>query len=244
MERIRDNKKNFIIALAMMLVVLIGGVMAYFTSTDSATNTFAVGEVKIDLDEPNWVEPENITPNQAIIKDPQITNIGVNDAYVFLKVTVPKATVETAAQDGTVAAAAVHQLFQLNNASKKAAVWSETDTINSTWVQVGERTSTDDAYVYVFAYGTKQACTKLAKDATTAALFDSVTFINATEGQGLENGSFDINIEAFGIQTDNINGNGTNGKVAPADVWAVLSKQTPATANGEYDGNYSPVIPQ
>lgn len=239
MERIRDNKKNFIIALAMMLVVLIGGVMAYFTSTDSVKNTFAVGEVKIDLAEPNWVAPTNITPNQAIIKDPQIKNIGVNDAYVFLKVTVPKATVETAAQDGTVATAAVHQLFQLNNASKKAAVWSETDTINSAWVQVGERTSTDDAYVYVFAYGSAQACTKLSKDATTAALFDSVTFINATEGQELESESLDIDIEAFGIQVDNINGNGTNGKVTPADVWAILAKQTPETANGEYDANYS-----
>lgn len=239
MEKIRNNKKNFIIALAMMLVVLIGGVMAYFTSTDSVKNTFAVGKVKIDLAEPNWVAPTNITPNQAIIKDPQIKNIGANDAYVFLKVTVPKASVSTVAQDGTVSEAAVHQLLQLNNVTNKNAVWSGTDSINSTWVQVGEKTTTDDAYVYVFAYGSAQACTKLAKDATTSNLFDSVTFINAAEGQSLEGKSLDINIEAFGIQTDNISGNGANGKTAPADVWAILSKQTPATANGEYDANYS-----
>lgn len=228
MEKVKDNKKNFIITLAMMFVVVVGGVMAYFTSTDEATNTFTVGEVKIEVNEPNWVAPTAITPNMTIVKDPQIKNIGTNDSYVFLKVTVPKATLETVSQDGTVATAAVHQLFQLNNSSNKTAVWSGTDTINSTWVQVGQKETTDDAYVYVFAYGTNDACTKLAKDASTSNLFDSVTFINATDGQDLEGESFDISVEAYGIQTDNIAANGTNGKVKPADVWAVLSKQTPA----------------
>ena len=228
MEKVKNNKKNLIIALAMMLVVVVGGVMAYFTSTDEATNTFTVGEVKIEVNEPNWTAPTAITPNMTIVKDPQIKNIGTNDSYVFLKVTVPKATLKTVAQDGTVATAAVHQLFQLNNSSNKTAVWSGTDTINSTWVQVGQKETTDDAYVYVFAYGTSEACTKLAKDASTSNLFDSVTFVNATDGQELEGESYDISVEAYGIQTDNIAANGANGKVKPADVWAVLSKQTPA----------------
>lgn len=231
-SKIRTNKKNFIIALAMMLVVVIGGAMAYFTATDEATNTFTVGEVKIQLEEPGWTAPTNITPNQTISKDPQVKNTGKNDAYVFLKVTVPKATVATTSQDGTVATAAAQQLFQLNNSTNKAAVWSGADTINSTWVQVGEKTSTDDGYVYVFAYGSAQACTKLAKDASTSKLFDSVTFVNATEGQSLEGESLNIKIEAFAIQTDNV---GANGKTAPADVYAILSKQTPANAIGDYD---------
>lgn len=45
------KKKILAISLvvAMLAVAVIGGTLAYFTDTDNATNTFAVGNVKIDL---------------------------------------------------------------------------------------------------------------------------------------------------------------------------------------------------
>ncbi|MGN0754854.1 MAG: SipW-dependent-type signal peptide-containing protein [Aristaeellaceae bacterium] len=46
------NKRKIVLlsaALCMVAVLAIGGTLAYFTDTDSATNTFTVGGVKIDL---------------------------------------------------------------------------------------------------------------------------------------------------------------------------------------------------
>ena len=46
------NKRKIVLlasALCMVAILAIGGTLAYFTDTDSATNTFTVGGVKIDL---------------------------------------------------------------------------------------------------------------------------------------------------------------------------------------------------
>lgn len=101
----KKRMKTMIAATAMIGVLAIGGISAYFTDGDTATNTFTVGKVSIDLQEPNWNPPKDITPNQEIKKDPQIKNDGINDAYMFMKVTVPYDNITVVAGDGTKAAA-------------------------------------------------------------------------------------------------------------------------------------------
>lgn len=211
---------------AMVGVIGIGGAMAYFTDADTATNTFTVGKVAIELSEPSWVPPTDITPNAEFAKDPKITNNGVNDAYVFLKVKVPVKNVITAGQDGKKAgAAAKTELFSFLNTSDE---WNEFKTAED------EQIKGQDYKVHYFVYGTSSECTALPADAgagtenVTPALFDKVKFANVIEGQGLEEQSFDIIVEAYGIQTSDLNGVGEAGKTAPTDVWAVLSTQTPS----------------
>ncbi|MBE5809954.1 MAG: hypothetical protein E7318_03360 [Clostridiales bacterium] len=78
--------------LAMVAVLGIGSTLAYFTSTDEATNEFTIGNVKIDLTEPEWDEngsadaPE-VYPTEALAKDPTVTNIGANPCFVRISVT-------------------------------------------------------------------------------------------------------------------------------------------------------------
>ena len=43
------KKKTILAALVLALVVSIGGVIAYFSDTDSKTNTFTVGKVSIEV---------------------------------------------------------------------------------------------------------------------------------------------------------------------------------------------------
>lgn len=198
---------------ALAGVMLIGGAMAYFTDADTATNEFTVGKISIDLTEPGWTPPENITPNQEITKDPMITNDGVNSAYVFLQVKVPKKSVITANEDGTKNAEAEKELF--------------TYQVKSGWTEINkaaEETIGGQKYnVHTYVWGSADACTALAKTATTGSLFDSIKFINVIEGEGLEETQLDVIVDAYGIQTTDINGD----KTAPLDVWAVLQKQTP-----------------
>ena len=92
------------IALAAVITALAaGGTAAYLTDFETATNSFTVGKVDIDLDEPNWKPEDNtdLVPTQVIRKDPYVSNKGVNEAFVYLEVSVPVRNVITAAKDGT-----------------------------------------------------------------------------------------------------------------------------------------------
>ena len=83
------NKRKIILLAALLVMVAIlgvGGTLAYFTAEDEATNTFTVGNVKIDLTEPNWEEAEDVFPGQVLPKDPKVTNVGTNPCYVRIAV--------------------------------------------------------------------------------------------------------------------------------------------------------------
>lgn len=231
MNMLKKNKKNFVIALALIAIMAIGGIAAYFTSTDQATNTWTVGKIKIDLTEPqydenNEEEAKNMTPNKEIHKDPQITNTGNNSAYVFMKVTIPKANVMVANQDGTRQQAEVQELFDYQ--------W------NDGWYVVSVDESEAKYNTYVVAYASKDACTSLAENAKTPVLFKNaagnqidtpnevgiITFKNVIEGQGLEETVLTIDVKAFAIQTADL---GTENVTSPSEVWSILSKQTNET---------------
>lgn len=91
------KKKSILVAaIAVMLVaaLVVGGTLAYFTDkTGPKENTFTVGNVAIDLDEPSWTADADHTlvPGKFYEKDPTITvNAGSQDAYVFLKLDLNK----------------------------------------------------------------------------------------------------------------------------------------------------------
>ena len=87
------NKRKIITTFIIILIIIIavGGVFAYLTSTDTKTNVFTVGRVKIELTEPNFVpaSAQDIRPGDEVNKNPQIKNIGTNAAYVYMKVEEP-----------------------------------------------------------------------------------------------------------------------------------------------------------
>lgn len=235
-------KKKTTIKLGALLLILaimmssLAGISAYFTDTDTATNTFTVGEVSIDLQEPNWNGDTDITPNMTTAKDPQVLNDGASDAFVFLEVVVPyRDNIVIADADGTKNVAATAELF--------------TYTIKDGWVEVGTPTTDAEAGVvkHVYAYiGDNTSDLKaLAANETTPTLFDEITFVNAVENQGLENQELDVVINAYGIQTNDING----GKTDPAGVWEVVMNRYNVEVTDKiligysYNGEILPEIP-
>jgi len=96
-------------ALVGALAVGASGTLAYLTDSETATNVFTVGEVKIDLEEPNYPgndsdDVKELVPNEEVKKDPQIENTSINDAIVYLKMSVPVRFVTKVADDGTIVA--------------------------------------------------------------------------------------------------------------------------------------------
>ena len=233
MRKTNGNKaKLSIIALTLVACLMIAGVSAYFTDADTTTNTFTVGKVSLDLQEPDWNPPTNILPEQEIHKDPQIKNDGINEEYVFMEVIVPYANVVTAKDDGTRNAAADTELFSYD--------------VNSGWVEIGTAKKDEAAktVTHLYAYGTKTAMTSLAKDATTPALFEYVRFANIVEDQNIETTTLNVVVNAYGIQTtnihdadDTIDGNNADGKTAPEAVWSVITNQGPSKDAGNEQAN-------
>lgn len=109
------KKKILVITLLVMLAAIAaaGATLAYFTDTDAVTNTFTVGNVKIELlesklhrtedaaddaailaDAENYAQylaqaGKNIVPGVYVRKVPYIRNTGSNAAYIRLRMLVP-----------------------------------------------------------------------------------------------------------------------------------------------------------
>ena len=88
------NKKKIvalIMVAALAMTTLIGGTLAYFTDEDEATNTFTMGNVKIELEETFDKENAELVPGVDIQKEVKVKNTGHNDAYVRVHIAIPKA---------------------------------------------------------------------------------------------------------------------------------------------------------
>lgn len=83
------------LCVALVAIAIVGASLAYFTDKDEATNTFTMGNVKIDLQEtfdPDTavLRPGSQTTNK-IEKKVWIENTGTEDAYVWYEWYIPSA---------------------------------------------------------------------------------------------------------------------------------------------------------
>lgn len=158
------------IIVALATVAIAGGTLAYFTDEDKADNVFTVGNVSIDLTEPNWdasgsQDAPEVYPGEALAKDPTVTNDGANPCFVRVKVT----GFDCLAPAGLVT-------YRTDYVA---------DKLGDNWVDGG------DGYFY----NTKV----LAAGATTDALFDQIVIpTNLKNGDGEK--LYTINVQAEAVQ--------------------------------------------
>lgn len=226
----KNNRwKSAVIIGTMAVLAVSGGILAYFTDTEEKVNNFTVGSVKIELQEPAWEskpdaddngvpdEAENILPLQTITKDPRVKNTGNNDAYMFLTVEIPCRNVITVNDDGTKNAQAMTELYQF--------------TADTSWYYLGKCPVNDGegnqvAVKHLYAYADdKKLCTPVTSGASTKPLFQNVTFVNLMEGQGVDNQPMEIDINAYAIQTSNLDG----GTSDASNIWKIITNQKDIT---------------
>ena len=204
------KKKSILMAaIAVMLVavLVVGGTLAYFTDTKSATNTFTVGDVKIKLDESNVNDPsgDRVTSNEytgmlpgiQYKKDPVVTNTGKNDAYVRAVVTIENGMNWMGLYNENVWTAPQAEAFKKLICNKMGEGWSLEDY---NYVTNAERGSTD--FVAVLKYDGVLAAGK-----ATTAMFENIMLpTNATASdittRVAQNGVFHIDVVAQAIQAD------------------------------------------
>lgn len=163
---------TMLIALCLVGAVMVGATVAYLSdSTDTLNNVFTVGNVEIEIDEPDWDEEnaKNLEYGAEIAKDPQITNTGKNDAFVVMEVT----GMNNMSQNG------FSVDFDTNN-------WVRIDTNGEI---ASDNTLVDGFYMYK---------SLVAVNDVTAPLFEKVVF-EGEEVQGEV--EFTLSVKGYAIQT-------------------------------------------
>ena len=143
-------------ALCMVAILAVGGTLAYFTDTDSADNVFTVGNVDIDLTEPNWEtvgkdEAPEVYPGEAIAKDPTITNNGANPCFVRIKITGWDSLIDAELSKNLIG-------FRTDYVDNK---------LGENWVCPDGYNEADDSYIFYYNK-------VLTVGSTTDALFDQI----------------------------------------------------------------------
>ena len=212
------NKKKLLAIAAVVVAALIaGGVAAWLSDGDTATNEITTGSVKIRLTEASWegMTGRDVKPNAVLPKDPRITNIGSNPAYVFVRVEMAALPEGTRVHSGTSTADAGRgvPLF-----TTKAASGLAYDNANWTLVT---RSVANGRVTQVYAYAKNNAMTPLYHGETTTAVFEKVRLANVVSMEPLKDVNPNIIVTAYGIQTTEL---GAGGKAtAPLEVWNIVT---------------------
>lgn len=221
----KGRTKQFIAAgLSLILAgtLTVGGILAYQTASDTATNTFLIGNVKIKAMEPNFPteddpdvgkvdgvpdECELLIPFEEITKDPRIQNTGVNDCVVFFRITNPVETLNITDEDGTRREGVQEDLFWFKLDSDDASMhgnhfndsWVKLDEVDGNIVECEGINDEGLGKTYIFGYQTA-----IERGEITDTLFDKIQnkrYGSRTIGpKEIEQ----IKVESFAIQKDEI----------------------------------------
>lgn len=158
------------LVIALLAVSIAGASLAYFTDTQEADNVFTMGDVDIELDEPEWdPDPDgDFNPGVEYDKDPYVKNVGDTDVWVRLKVTFTQ-------YSQWMEAARKHEkndwtpLDMLNNLDASA---DKEDSTKNWWLvdanPAGDSATNTITYEFIYK-------TLLEDDKNTSELFESVT---------------------------------------------------------------------
>lgn len=248
MKELNTKRRTAVTLAACALIATLGvaGTFAYLTDKTDATNNFTFGDVKVNTLEPAWDTTdtdgdgipdmaEDVVPNQQIPKSVQTENVGINDAVVFIKVTVPLEVVTRVSDNGTAERTpstipgGIGPLdrklqevfyFQLEDDD----INTENNHFDSNWVNLPEEEigyagaggseeyldlSNTKAYngnTRTYVFGYNK---RIIKGEKTTTLFDKVQIKNIVENEVAPGATKSIKIETYSVQADNIvNANG------------------------------------
>jgi len=201
---VKNTKKILLICICVIAVLTVSvvGTLAYLTDTDSAVNTFTMGQVHISVDEAKVnadgtpvtgadrvkANEYHILPGLKYTKDPAVTvNGGSEDAYVRMILTVHNAS----------DVQAVLTKYNLGDFSVLIGGWDK-----AIWLYEGFTEDTaKNTISFEFRY--KEVVAKSAADTKLPALFDTLIVpgeITGQEMKDLYDGGFKMEVFGHAIQ--------------------------------------------
>ena len=191
----KNNKKKLLVFLGISVFTVLGGTLAYFTTSTTFKNIFNTAKYETKIVE-SFVSPDNWTPGTTTKKEIKITNDGTIDMAVRASYTE-----KWVSDNGK-------ELSLKDNEGNTASIIN----FNTGW------TKHSDGYYY---YGSKENLTKLSPKATANSFISGVTFnenikatLSMTEsedgktitytstGDGYDNATYTLTIRIDTIQYD------------------------------------------
>ena len=241
---------NKIIAMILVLTIIVSGIGAYFTGADRADDSYTIGKIEIALngsDDLNKVEDLVPWDEYSFVRN--VENTGINDAFVFMSVTIPYDTANLHDADGnTIYEDEDIQLFRYGTDGNAgvASQWKLVDAGKFADLDIQDMSATgiieasdthgvvdadDMSVTYVYGYVGDNAdgsLKPLAAGEITEDICDTMKFANVTDWN-MEEKEGIILTRAYGIQTLNVletnplTGDNSDGSVDVNAVWSVIN---------------------
>lgn len=146
----KDNRKKLLIVGVISLFTILGGTLAYFTTSNNITNVFNTAKYQTQIVE-DFVSPDNWTPGTTTDKEIKITNNGSID--MALRATFTEKWV---------------------NANKQEIPLADSDNNIAAIINFDDSwTKSEDGYYY---FGNKDNLAKLIPGETSSSFITGVTF--------------------------------------------------------------------
>ena len=175
----KRNKVLSLLIAGALTTAVVGSTLAYFISKDSVTNSFTTAKTGIKIEaafDTTENAPRNsVKPGDEVNKDVSVRNKADYAQFIRVKLT-PKFTGENITGLDT-------NKIKLNYTDGEV---TDTPTTNK-WFKSG------DYYYYVG---------KLAPNAVTSKLLDSVTLDSSATDDAYQGKGYDVKVEAEGVQAD------------------------------------------
>ena len=224
----KKNILSIVVALALVAALAVGATLAFFSDEDTATNTFTMGKVDIDLKESDnggetWTDDgltfEKLVPGDTTPKMAKVTVAeDSNDCYIAM--TVALECNDNDAETGK----------GFTNGEKALLMAAVEDAIDADkWTVVLQN---DGSLLCIY----KEACVAEAE----VVLFEEITLPLGDKfvfGNNLAEEEFSLVLNAYAVQADNMEElmEGESGEVSPEnfDWYNNMINATPATPDPE-----------
>ncbi len=225
------NLKKFVaLGLGLSLLASIG-IGAYLTDTDTKSDVYTVGNVQAEIIANGDMEVANagyLLPGTTHVYERAASNVGINDAYIFMSVTIPYETIGVADDNGTQLGEKVMQLFTPGTINSE---WKLVDdgfigeyAITANGQAAGEHDThsviAGDTITYVYGYvgdNADGALKALASGETTSNLLEELKLTNLYNASKIDG---EVSTKLYAIQSNHVNG----GLTDVNGVWAVINK--------------------
>ena len=225
----KTTKRVLSCVLAFSILATVG-IGAYLTDTDVKEDVYTIGNVQAEIVSLGDMQINNVgalLPGTVHQYERAAKNTGINDAYVFLTLTIPYEIVGVSNDDGTQLGEQVRQLFMPGNISSE---WKLVDSgfIGQYEIEENEQLNGEhDAYsviagdtiTYVYGFigdNADGSLKALASGETTSNLVETMKLTNLYHIDKIDG---EVTTKLYAIQNDYVNG----GLTDVNGVWAVIN---------------------
>ena len=235
MKMKKSFKRPLAFVLAFALLATAIGIGAYLTDSDVKKDVYTVGNVQAEIVSNGDMELDNVgalLPGTVHAYERAAMNTGINDAYVFMSLTIPYEMVGVSDTDGTQIGERVRQLFIPGHADGFiGSEWKLVDVgyigqyeIEDNGQYCGEHDQysavVGDTITYVYGFigdNADGSLKALASGETTSNLVETMELTNLYNASKITG---EVSTKLYAIQSANVNG----GLTDVNGVWAVINK--------------------